>query len=307
MRIVTIDTIHTYMPRQSYCACIGYFDGVHLGHQELIKKTVAMAKEKNCESALVTFEPDPWVTIKGVPTEALEHLTTNRQRLNLYVQYGIQNIFILRFTKAMADLPKEEFVNRILKQMNLKGLVCGFDFHFAAKGSGNAEFLQSYCSYPVEVVEQISFEGLKISSTYICELIKQGDIEKATLLLGHSFEMEGQVIAGSHKGTSIGFPTANLSISKEYVQPLPGVYACLVNIQGTIYRGMMNIGHNPTMNYSKELSYEVHLFNFNGDLYGKRISVELKHYMRKEKQFKNVDNLKMQLEQDENTAKAYLS
>ncbi len=304
MRIITIgmDTTRVYTAKM--CACIGYFDGVHLGHQALIQKTLELAKEKKCESALITFDPDPWVTIKGV--ENVQHITTMKERINRIVELGIQNIIILKFTREMSMLNPGQFVNHILSRLALQALVCGFDFHYGFKGEGNVETLRSMHNLEVHVVEPVEDESGKISSTRISKAIEDGDMESAGKMLGQFFSMEGIVVHGRHQGTSIGFPTANLNYSREYLLPKTGVYAGFVKIGRKRYQAMINLGHNPTFNYRNELSLEAHILNFKGDLYGKHITVCFVSFIRPEKRFQSRNNLILQLDQDVRTIQEIL-
>lgn len=296
MRMIMLGLDNNYIPKTPMCACIGYFDGVHKGHQELITKTISMAKEKKCETALITFDPDPWVTIKGL--QNVQHISTMRQRINKAVALGIQNVVILKFTKEVSDLSPEDFIHKVLGKLNLQGIVCGFDFHFGAMGKGNGEVLKEIASYDVEIVSEVDDNLGKISSTRISNYIQEGEMHKVSELLGNPYTIEGTVIHGRREGTLIGFPTANVSYSSEYILPKIGVYACFAYIHGQRYEAMVNLGHNPTFNYKKELSLEAFLLNYHGDLYGKSISISFIEYMRDEMKFKSKDNLVMQLEQD---------
>ena len=306
MRIAYIDLERTNKAKNQIAACIGYFDGMHRGHQTLIRRTRALAEKYGCGSALITFDPDPWVTIRGIRNSDTEHITTMRQKINLAVELGIENIYILKFTWEMSQLSPEEFVKRVLGQLNLRALVCGFDFRYGKNGEGTAESLQGKVLYPVEIVDAVKENGEKISSTKICELIKAGNIDEASFLLGHSFDLEGKVVEGRHKGTEMGFPTVNVKISDEYVIPRHGVYAAWANIDRKYYGAMVNIGHNPTVNYTEKISVEAHIFNFNEMIYGKTISVSLLKFMRPEIKFRSKENLIMQMEQDSKVITEYL-
>ncbi len=255
MRIITIGMNTSIVYKVGMCACIGYFDGMHLGHQKLVKKTIEMAKEKDCESALITFDPDPWVTIKNAVE--VHHISTFRERINQAVSLGIDNIVILQFDKEMSLLEPEDFLSRILGKLNLKGIVCGFDFHFGAKGAGDAYLLKEKAEYDVFVVDAVQDENGKISSTRISSCIRLGQMEEAGAMMGRLFEIEGVVIHGRNKGTSMGFPTANIQYSPEYILPKVGVYACFVQVGTKKYRAMVNVGHNPTMNYSENISIDI--------------------------------------------------
>lgn len=285
-------------------ACIGYFDGMHLGHQALIKKTIEVAKELDVESALITFDPDPWVTLKNL--ENVKHITPLNQRTNLAVKMGIDNIIILSFTKEMANLSAQSFLNDILMKCNLKALVCGFDFHYGKNGEGDVHRLKKDASFDVYEIASVDEGGEKISSTRITKCIEEGDMELAERLLGYPFEIIGYVRHGKHQGVTIGFPTANIAYSDEFLLPKPGVYAGYAFVNGAKYMCMINIGHNPTFNYSQELSMEAHLIDFKGNLYDRRIRIQFKKYIREEKKFQFVGNLIMQLEQDRFAIRKYL-
>lgn len=278
------------------CACIGYFDGMHLGHQKLISETVRLAKLKNCESALITFEPDPWVAIKGV--HDIRHISTMRQRMNRAIALGIQNIIILNFTREMSLLEPQQFVDIILASINLKGLICGFDFHYGYMGKGNCDTLRDSISYDLTVIEPVTDEKGKISSTRISEAVVRGNMEEAHKMLGYPYQIEGIVMHGNHQGTSMGFPTINLDFSDEYLLPKTGVYAGYVEVARKPYRAMINVGHNPTFNFRNDISVEAHVFNFSDMLYGRHVTFDFLKYMREEKQFRSKNNLILQLEQD---------
>lgn len=308
MRIVTIDLQNPAKMRIPVAGCIGYFDGLHKGHQALVEETIKQAKLHHCESALITFDPDPWVTIKGLNEDSLSHITTLIQKRQLAIDYGLDNVIILHFTKEMCELSPIEFERRVLSACNLKALVCGFDFHYGFKGEGNAKMLEesSESNFDVVVVDPVQDEKGKISSSRIVLLLNNGKVEEANRLLGHRFEMVGKVIKGNHKGSRFGFPTANIQFPKEYVQLKPGVYAAYAIVRGKRYKAMVNIGHNPTMNYSKTLSYEAHILDFDDDIYRAKIALQFVCYLRSEKKFQNTDNLIMQLEQDRFTVERLL-
>jgi riboflavin kinase/FMN adenylyltransferase len=293
------------VPSIPMCACIGYFDGMHRGHQELIKETIKMAQEKNCEAALITFDPDPWVTIKGL--QNVKHITTIRERINKAVALGIQNIVVLKFTKEMSQLAPEDFVSKVLGKLNLQGLVCGFDFHYGLMGKGSAETLKNSVSYEVHIIGEVDDNLGKISSTRISECIVNGDMEQVAEMMGTYYSIEGLVVHGRRMGTDIGFPTANVSYSDEYLLPKPGVYACIAHVGGRTYRAMVNLGHNPTFNYRQELSLEAYLLDFSGDLYEHSIRLDFIHFIRDEMAFHNKDNLILQLEQDAHTVRKLLA
>ena len=305
MRIIKIGLDSIRCCPVPVAACIGYFDGMHRGHQALIRKTLEYAGKYCCESALITFDPDPWVRVRK-DTE-IRHITTMQQRIELAAGFGIRNIIILDFTDEMAALTPEEFHEKILGRCSLKALVCGFDFHYGYRGSGSSETLKEAGGFEVAVVDAVTEGGIKISSTRICELIGRGEIEEAEKLLGFPFEMAGKVIRGKGIGRQMGFPTANIQVPEEYILPRPGVYAGFVTVKGKQYKAMINLGHNPTINYTVILSLEAHLLDFSEDIYGERVIVRFVSFMREETRFMNQTNLIMQLELDEKNVRKILN
>lgn len=304
MRIIRLNLEHPYQMKSPVAACIGYFDGLHIGHQELIRRTNELARANHCESALITFDPDPWVTIRH--EKNVHHITTMKQRINLSVQFGIQNIFILEFSSEMSQLPPHEFVTKILSMCNLKALVCGFDFRYGYMGAGTPETLAEEHLFSVTVVPPVEAGGSKISSSRISALIEDGSVRQAASLLGYPFTIEGTVGHGNHQGTGLGYPTANIIADPEYLLPKPGVYACYAIVHHQRYLAMVNLGHNPTFNYTESLSLEAHLLDFSGDLYGTRLELQFIDYLREEKKFRSRENLIMQLEQDIQTVRKLL-
>ncbi len=281
-------------------ACIGYFDGLHLGHQALIKETINQAKLYQCKSALITFSPDPWIVIKKI--DKVEHLTPLDKRVALAKEWGIDEVIVIDFTEDVSHLNPKEFIQSILKPCNLKGLVCGFDFHYGFKGEGNVETLKEDAkgSFSVKVIDSINQENEKISTTRIVDLIKNGEISEANRLLGHTYHVDGIVIKGNQKGRTIGFPTANILLEKDFLIPKPGVYSGHIKLDDETYLAMINIGHNPTFNLVQDLSVEAHILNFHGNIYEKQISLYFTKFLREEQKFESLDELIKQLEIDRN-------
>ena len=296
MRIVNVKLGEIRKQKNPVVACIGYFDGMHKGHQALVNATIEKAKELGVESGLITFDPDPWVTLRNA--KDVKHITPLQQRINIAVELGIKNIFILNFTKEMAALSPLDFI-KVLDSCNIKALICGFDYHYGQFGKGDIESLKRDADFEVVVVDAVNDNEGKISSTRITNLNEEGEVHKAEELLGYAYRVEGYVVHGNAKGRTIGYPTANVSVPSEYLEPKGGVYACFALIDGKKYKAMVNIGHNPTFNYTETMSLEAYILDFSGDLYDKRLKISFKYYLRPEKKFKYIGNLKMQLEQDE--------
>lgn len=290
--------LNTEYQLEERVACIGYFDGLHLGHRALIQETLKKAREYNVKSCLITFSPDPWVIIKGLKT--VEHLTPLKRRVELAKELGIDEVIVVEFTKELSQLSHQDFVKKVLLPCSLKALVCGFDFHYGYKGLGNTETLLEAAEghFELAVVSAVNEQEKKISSTRIIEYLKDGKINEANRLLGLEYEIAGSVIHGQKKGRTIGFPTANIQIEKDYLLPKPGVYKGKCRVDGQSYRAMINIGHNPTFNPQQTLSVEAHLLNFEGDIYGKDCTITFLEFLREEKKFSSIQELIQQLEKD---------
>lgn len=285
-------------------ACIGYFDGIHLGHQRLIETAVAFAREQGGMSALITFEPDPWTIIKGI--RDIPHLMSMEQRKQIAASLGVECWIILDFTEEMSALSVEQFHEQILFPLPLKNLVCGFDFHYGYHGSGNINTLQAQDHFPVTIIDEISNDCAKISSTRIETYVRSGNMEKAQELLTRPYQMQGIVVSGLQNGRKMGFPTANLQTDTHYVSPKEGVYVGQVQIDHIVYPAMINVGKNPTVADYKENRIEAHIFDFNQNLYGKHVTFSFLHYLRADQKFADLTALQKQLVHDQHQALAYL-
>ncbi len=283
-------------------SCIGYFDGLHIGHQSLVKQTILKAQELNAESALITFDPDPWVVIKRV--NDVQHLSTMKQRQKLAESMGLEHFIVLEFTEEMSKLNESEFVNLIERNFKIKAMICGFDFHYGYKGQGNAKTLAQH-DFEVICVDSVNDIQGKISSTRICECIEEGKMKEASELLGYPYVIEGKIVHGNAKGTGIGFPTANILSDKEFLLPARGVYAGQVEVDDHKHAAMINIGYNPTFNKRRLLSVEAHLLDFSGNIYGKEVSVSFMDKLRDEKKFSSIEELVEQLNKDVESTREY--
>lgn len=304
MKIQYFDLQHPVTLDEDITACIGYFDGIHLGHQKLISRVLTLAQQDGSVPSLITFEPDPWTVIRHM--ENIPHITPMDQRIAIGERLGIRNWIILRFEKEMQELSVEDFHERVLKALRIKTLVCGFDFHYGAFGRGDVHTLRNQEHFYVDVIEEVSSEHKKVSSSRIEELIKEGNVEKAALFMGRFYDMWGYVKKGSQMGRKYGFPTANLQVKDTYVIPRLGVYAGAVKVDGVWWGAILNVGHNPTYNYQEQTSIEAHLLEFHGDIYGKNVIFRFATYLRDEEKFENAQALVKQLEKDKEAGAAYI-
>lgn len=284
-------------------ACIGYFDGLHKGHQKLIEKVVQISKQNGGKPALITFDPDPWTVLKGI--ERLTHITTMKERKEIASSLGIELWIVLSFTKEMANLSISSFHEQILNPLHLHTLVCGYDFHYGAKGKGDVTSLKAQTQFAVEVIDEVSSNCQKISSSRIEALILQGDMQAVETLLTRPYKISGIIVHGRQNGRKMGYPTANLEMDEAYICPKKGVYAGLVEIDKQSYEAIINIGNNPTFGDFQEASIEAHLFDFDQDVYGKEVSFIFLRYMREDVRFESIAKLVEQLHRDSEDAKMY--
>lgn len=288
MKIITIKELSSECISDPLCAAIGNFDGVHLGHQKLIEE----CKRHQYKSAVLTFYPHPSVFLKKIPDYKL--ITPMEHKADIFSRMGIDYLLIVEFNDHIAHVSKEEFI-QWMKRMNIKACVCGYDFTFGRKAEGT--ILDLARDFEFYEVKKYVFDDVRVSSTYIRELLSLGDVEKANRLLGRPFSVRGNVVYGSQKGRLIGFPTANIEY-KNYFLPANGVYFVTAVLNQQFYFGMCNIGNNPTFNFSLKNKMEVHLFGLDADIYGERIEVIFHTRIRLEQSFESVEALIEQLKKD---------
>lgn len=278
-------------------ACIGHFDGVHLGHQALIGSTIDKSKELNTKSAMITFDPDPLAVLNHTKTKLI---TTIKEKITRVDHFGIDILYIIEFDQELADLSPEDFIEKILLKLNIHSLTCGFDFRFGKQGQGTVLTLQNsnLIDFPINIIEAITYDNKKISSTWINELLGKGLINEVNELLGYPFSLTGKVIKGHQVGRKINFPTAN--IEYDLLQSLPkiGVYVGLVDVFGSYYKAMINVGKNPTFYDAHQITIEAHILDFNADIYNHEIRIIFLDYLRDEVKYDNAQALIKQLNQD---------
>lgn len=279
---------------------LGYFDGLHRGHQALFAKAREVAKAKNLKIVVLTFPEKPSLTFKKFEPDMLLKLTSDKKRAALFAENGVDFLVFKDLTSSFAKMTTTEFSEKILSKFNPKVIITGFDH----KTGSDMKQLEATEQYEAIHVPQVSDGGLKISSTRIRDAINQGNIEKANALLGYSYEMTGLVVHGFARGRQLGYPTANLVI-KDYIRiPPAGVYTVDVLIQGERHRGFASIGYNETFN-GKEQTIEVHVFDFDLDIYGEKLTVYWLDKIRDMIKFDGIDALVEQMKQDEVLARAY--
>jgi riboflavin kinase/FMN adenylyltransferase len=296
-------TLNSY-PKEPSAITIGTFDGVHLGHQKIIKRLLSIAEEKGLQSVILTFFPHPRMVLQSAVEIKL--LNTIEERQEILSSLGLNNLIIKKFTKDFSKLPAEQYVKDILvDKLNAKYIIIGYDHRFGKNRRANIkdliEFGKLY-DFKVEEISVKDVEDVAVSSTKIRTALNVGDIKTANSFLGYNYFLTGTVIKGKQIGKQIGFPTANIDIKESYkLIPKNGSYIVKSNIDNTPFFGMMNIGTNPTVNGTKQ-SIEVHFFNFNQDLYSKKLKIELLERIRDERKFESLEYLQSQLKIDKENA-----
>lgn len=304
----TMEVCHIFLGKdiiqnKPITACIGYFDGLHKGHQALIKRVLQQAKQTDTIPALITFDPDPWTVIHKM--EDISHITSMEDRMQIAKQMGIQMWIVIHFHEEMEALSIQRFHKEILNPLHIQTLVCGYDFHYAHKGEGNVQTLKQQTVFDVDVIDEISMQGEKISSSSIENLIMDGEMEKVEELLTRPYRMKGRVFLGRQVGRTIGFPTANLLLNYRYIYPKKGVYIGSVHVKGKWHKAIINIGNNPTLNYRQDISIEAHILDFHSDIYEEDVIFCFYKRLRGEKKFAHKEELVEQLQNDENKARHY--
>lgn len=277
---------------------LGKFDGLHEGHRELINQMFALKKEKGYKALVFTFDMQPKSHITG---KMIPVITTNFEKRSLFAEIGVDYFLECPFSDEIMKMSPKDFVRMLAKQLKVKSFVVGEDFHFGYKRMGNSETLKELASefgFEVFVIEKIKNHGRDISSTYIREELATGNMKSAAKLLGYPYFIESQIVEGNHIGRTMGIPTVNMEISNEKVIPPKGVYVSQVKLEDKVYMGISNIGNKPTIGDDYPTSAETFIFDFNGDLYGKVVRVSFLYYVRPEKKFDNLDDLKNQIEED---------
>lgn len=281
-------------------ACMGYFDGLHQGHQALMNQAIVKSKLLNVASAMITFDPDPWIITKHIDPQSVKHIHDLATKTACLEAFNIEHLVIVEFTKAIANLSHEAFIAFLESKLIIKGLVVGFDFHYGFQGLGTHLTLveDAKGNFEVDCIEAVNDHFGKISTSRIDEALSNGQISVVNQLLGYTYFLQGTVVHGQKQGRKIGFPTANIDYSQELLLPKVGVYAGYVLIDNQHYYGMINVGHNPTFNQSLKTSVEVYIADFNQIIYGKVIQVYFNEYLRAEIKFNSIDELIEQMQKD---------
>ena len=284
------------MDTQRYIFALGFFDGVHLGHQALLRQCVALAAQLDSHAAAMTFSGHPRSLFTAQPPLLI---TPDADRDALLHRYGIRYVHKLPVSKEVMSTPWEQFLTKLLA-LGAVGFVCGKDFRFGCCGEGDAQKLESFCrerGLPCRIVEEQMLDGIRISSTHIRSLIEEGRMAEAVRFLGHPHVLTGRVVPGRQLGRTIGIPTANLAIPEDIVRPLHGVYACKAKTSEGLFLAVTNVGSRPTVE-GHHITVEPWLLDFSGDLYGKEITLEFYAFLRPERKFTSLEALKQEIQKN---------
>lgn len=291
---------------ENTATALGNFDGIHLGHQALMKEAVRQAKAKGLKSAVFTFSNHPKNVISE--TNMVKNIIYNDEKEGIFEAMGVDYLFSLDYTKEFGAMSPEEFAKELLvKRFQAKHIVCGFNYRYGYRAEGDAQrLIQQGCilGFDVSVMEPVTLDGCVISSTLIRGLITQGEMEECSRFLGRNYSIGGTVIEGNHIGRTIGFPTCNITVDESMVVPANGVYVTYCRARGQLYPAITNVGAKPTIGmYQKNV--ETHLLDFQGDMYGEEIRVEFLKKLRDERKFENVEALAREIQLNCAAAREY--
>lgn len=286
---------------------LGFFDGVHLGHGALLRRTAERAKEKACQPAVFTFDRPPKEVVTGIPCPLINSPEDRRELIRRL--YGIDEVLMVPFDQEMMTTPWDAFITEILvKRYHAVGLVAGHDHHFGHKNQGNPTLLAAKCAelgLSCDIIPEVELGGITVSSTYIRRLVELGQVERAAEFLGHPHMLSQTVRHGRRLGHTIGIPTINLAVPAHVLSPGNGVYATRVILpDGSARIGVTNVGTRPTVNQGRDITVETYLLDYDGDLYGDSVRVEFWRRLRDEVRFDSLEELRAQIVRDAQAARA---
>lgn len=281
--------------KEDIVLALGYFDGVHLGHKVVLEQAIHISKNKKIKSAVFTFKNSPKNFIEN---REENHILSYDFKLKKLEEIGFDYVLVLPFDELISKINYNDFVINYISSNCVKHIVCGYDYKFGYKGLGNTRKLSTYDHFDLTIIDEYLLNKVRVSSSYIKNNIRSGNIELANKLLGYNFTIIGKVIKGKQRGKNlVGFATANIEYT-QYILPQNGVYAVKVKVDDIIYKGMANIGYNPTFGDINKPSLEVHIFDFDKEIYGEILEVSFNKKVRNECKFDNIEQLKSQLKKD---------
>ncbi|MDF0478793.1 riboflavin biosynthesis protein RibF [Vagococcus sp. PNs007] len=308
-----IEIHHPYnesqLPKEEVVLVLGFFDGVHRGHQAVINRGKEEAKAKGLKLAVMTFNQHPSIVFQKIDPTTMTYLTTVEQKANHMEKLGVDILYVIEFTSSFASLSPQAFVDQYMVGLHAKSVVAGFDYTYGPRDIATMANLPNYTQDRLDVitVPKLEDHDVKVSSTEIRDFLAAGDMEKATEFLGYIYSIEGTVVHGDARGRTLGFPTANIKVSHLTRLPRKGVYAVKIKVANKWHEGMAQIGRNITFEPGRDITVEVNILDFNQDIYGEQVAVEWYHYLRDEIKFDGVEGLIKQLNQDKVDTAEYFS
>lgn len=295
------------IPNEDVVLVLGFFDGIHKGHQAVIQKGKQIAESRGLKLAVMTFNQHPSIVFKKIQPDNMKYLTSLEQKEQLMAEQGVDILYIVEFTSAFAHLAPQDFVDQYIVGLHAKVAVSGFDYTYGPKDIADVAHLPEYARerFDIITVSKKELDGYKISSTRIRELMEAGAMDEVAELLGYIYEIDGTVVHGDARGRLLGFPTANIKVKSTVRLPKEGVYAVELRIGDTWHVGMGSIGHNDTFGAGRDLTVEVYILDFHEDIYGEQVSVRWNHFLRDQVAFDGAEGLIKQLKQDEQDTADY--
>ena len=312
MKVITIEHPQTFIPEEfpPLVIALGFFDGIHIGHQKVIQTAIDAAKRMGAKSAVMTFDPHPSAVL-GMEQQSVKYITPLQEKVAIIEELDVDYVFVIHFTKEFATLSPQQFVDDYLIKLHTIHVIAGFDFSYGRFGEGTMDTLplHSRGQFTQTVVEKQTIEEEKISSTRIRKTLQEGDFIDFYKLTGRWYFVRGTVIHGEKRGRKLGFPTANIDIKDRYIFPSTGVYAVKIQIDHKWFNGVCNVGYKPTFHEKRPEypSVEVHVLGFDQVIYGQDVAVEWHKRLRSEQKFAGLDQLVQQIELDKNHAIEYFT
>ncbi|WP_409292344.1 bifunctional riboflavin kinase/FAD synthetase [Peribacillus sp. SCS-37] len=312
MKVYYLDHPHQHNKEEfpPHVLALGFFDGVHLGHMQVIGAARELARKEGMPLSVMTFDPHPSAVL-GKGTRVIQYITPLQEKIKLIEALGADQLFIVHFTEEFAKLLPQEFVDQYIIGLNVKQVMAGFDYSYGRLGRGSMETMpfHSRKQFTANTIGKHAVNGEKVSSTKIREYLSQGRTEELPELLGRFYKTAGTVIHGEKRGRQLGFPTANIALGDDFIYPATGVYAVKVLHDGSSYNGVCNVGYKPTFHDKKpdHPNVEVHIFDFDSSIYGESVEIEWHRRLRSEKKFGSLEELVAQIAMDKEEAKDYFS